>query len=280
MRMADAGIMSKHVMEALGMSRVTIEEGEVVEVTEPRVKYCPLFKKYQNIETIDMETVRENMGFRIRDFGMCTDRRETRMDSFLSFGISELLSMACRDGILDAAVIAADGCGTAILEDPCTIQGMGGRISAIIETSPSSKVIGDLGVERVLDPETAAIDQRAGAEKASQMGYSRFGVTTASAEDARFLRGRFGDRVMILGVHTTGIAREQAEMFFDNADIITSCASRWVRELAETRALLQAGTKVPVYAISEAGVDLMMARLKELGWEPDKGLTDSPYPLL
>ncbi|MBQ8644339.1 MAG: DUF2099 family protein, partial [Candidatus Methanomethylophilaceae archaeon] len=42
--------MSKHVMECLGMSRVTIADGKVVEVTELRVKYCPLFAKHRGIQ--------------------------------------------------------------------------------------------------------------------------------------------------------------------------------------------------------------------------------------
>ena len=36
-------------MECLGMSRVVIEDGKVVEVSEPKVKHCPLFKKYRGI---------------------------------------------------------------------------------------------------------------------------------------------------------------------------------------------------------------------------------------
>ncbi len=272
--------MSRHVTEALGMSRVTIEDGRVTGVTEPRVHYCPLFDKHRDMGAIDAEAVRRNIEFRIRDFGMCTARRETRMRLFLSYGVSELLSTACREGLLGAAVIASDGCGTVVLEDPEAIQGMGGRVSAIIETSPIPEVIDALGRERVLDPRTAVIDQLAGAGKAESMGYARFGVTVTSAEDARLLRGRFGDKVMIFAVHTTGVTEEQAAMFFDNADVITSCASYWLRELAPSRALLQAGTKIPVYASSEAGAELLRLRLAELGREPDTVLTDSPRPLL
>lgn len=39
--------MSRHVMECLGLSRVVIEDGKVTEVSEPRVKHCPLFEKYR-----------------------------------------------------------------------------------------------------------------------------------------------------------------------------------------------------------------------------------------
>jgi hypothetical protein len=45
----------KHVMEALGLTRVVIENGNVVEVGEPRIEYCPLFYKYRDIREITSE---------------------------------------------------------------------------------------------------------------------------------------------------------------------------------------------------------------------------------
>jgi len=272
--------MSEQIMEGPGMARVVIEDGRVTNVKAPRVRYCPLFKKLRNIDELNCETVKENVEFRIADFGLCTDRRVTRLDYFLNFGISELLSMALKQGRLDAAVIAADGCGTAVFTDPGLIQGMGGRISAIIQTEPAPSVIAAVGANRVLDPATACIDQPAGVAKAFAMGYRRVGVTTPFAEEARQYRQQYGDRIMIFGVHTTGITEVQARLFFANADVITACASKWVREIAQTAATLQAGTKVPIYGASAAGAELMRAKLEELGKEPDHGLTDSPLPLL
>ena len=46
--------MGRHVMECLGKSRVVIEDGKVVEVGEPRVKSCPLFKKHRGIDELNM----------------------------------------------------------------------------------------------------------------------------------------------------------------------------------------------------------------------------------
>ena len=158
--------------------------GKVVEVTKPRVKYCPLFKKHRGIEELNEETIRENMEFRMGAFGMCCDNRDVRMDYFLSFGISELMSLALAKGMMDAVVMAADGCGTCILTDPGIIQGLGGRISAIIETSPIDVVLDAVGRDNVLDPETVPVDMRAGVEKAFSKGYGRLAVTVASADDA------------------------------------------------------------------------------------------------
>ena len=272
--------MGRHVTEALGKTRIVIEDGKIVEVGEPLVRYCPLFKKHRGIEEFNDETIRKNIEFRIDKFGMCTESRETRMKDFLNFGISEILSLAVAEKALDAAVIAADGCGTCVLNDPEIIQGMGGRISGICETSPIKKVIGDIGRERVLDPETAAIDQFAGVAKAFAMRCSKVGVTVTNADDAAAIRDGFGSSVVIFAVHTTGASERDAALMFDVCDVITACASAPIRRIAKTRALLKAGTKVPVYAASEAGKKIIMMKLNELGKGPSGDDDDAPAPLI
>lgn len=272
--------MTRHIMEMLGMSKVTIEDGKVVDVTEPKVKYCPLFKKYRGIDELNCESVRKNVEFRIESFGMCNDNRDTRMKDFLSFGVSEMLSLALEKGIIDAAVIAADGCGTVVLDDPEIIQGMGGRISGIIETEPIEKVVNDIGSERLLDPLTAKIDQFEGVAKAYHMKYHTVAVTVASAKDAQEIRDSFGMNTVIIAVHTTGTSEADAKILFETCDIITSCASKYIREVAKTKAVLQAGTKVPVYAASEIGAEIMKAKLDQLGRKPDTVLEEDPEPLL
>ncbi len=272
--------MGRHVMEALGMSRVVIEDGKVTEVGEPKVGYCPLFKKYRNIDRIDADTVRENIEFRIREFGMCTEMREIRMRDFLSFGVSEMMAKALADGELDAVVLASDGCGTAVIDDPEIVQGMGGRISGLCETSPIGRVIDGIGRERVLDPEKARIDQMAGVRKALEMGYRRIAVTVASAGDAEGIRRLCGDGAVIFAVHTTGVSEEDARSYFATCDVITACASRYVREVAAERGALQAGTKVPVYGASDTGRRIIISKMEELGRTPDNVLEDGPRPLL
>ena len=272
--------MGRHVMEALGMTRVVMEDGKVVEVGEPKVRYCPLFHKYRGIEELNKDTIRENMEFRMKAFGMCCENRDVRMDNFLSFGISELMCLALSKGYIDAVVTAADGCGTAVITDPGIVQGMGGRISAIVETSPIAKVIDAIGTENVLDPETTPIDQRKGVELAVSKGFKRIAVTVAFADDAEYLRKRYGDRLVIFAVHTTGISEADAERYYDNCDVITACASRYVREIGKTRATVQAGTKVPVYGATEFGKDIIELKLAELGKKADTTLDENPTPLL
>ncbi len=275
--------MSKHVMECLGMSEVTIEDGKVTNVTEPVVKYCPLFQKYRGIDVLDKDSIKTNIEYRIATFGMCCENRETTMKDFLSFGISETLSTALRDGELDAVVLAADGCGTAIVTDPDIVQGLGGRISGIRETEPIPAVIDAVGKDNVLDPNTTPIDMVAGADKAFAMGYRRIGITTASMRDVEMIREAHGTMAVIALVHTTGISEEDAKEAFMMCDIITACASKHLRDIAKSKPeVLIAGSGVPVYGTSDIGKKLVQRRLEIVGkkpWDPSQG-ENPPSPLI
>ena len=275
--------MSRHVMECLGMSRVTIEDGKVVDVTEPKVKYCPLFAKRRGMEDLNRDSIRENIEFRIASFGMCNDDRVTEMDNFLNFGISETLCSALVNGKIDAAVIAADGCGTAVVTKPRLVQGLGGRISGICETEPIPAVVEAVGRENMLDPETARIDMEAGVDKAFSMGYRNVAVTTPFVESAARMREKHGEDLVIIGVHTTGMSEEDARRAFDTFDIITACASRYLREECLRRPdTLVAGNKVPVYGVTEKGKELVRDKLDEVGkepWHPGDPTVD-PRPLI
>jgi len=272
--------MDRHVMEALGKARVVIENGKVIEVGEPEVKYCPLFHKTRGIEEITPEIIRKNMEFRIQDFGMCTPARRLRMRDFLSFGISELVGMALSRGTLDAAVLVCEGAGTVVVSDPELAQGIGGRVSGIMETSPIDAIIEAIGRDRVLDPATAAIDQVRGAELAYSLGFRRVAVTVARAEDAVAVRRRYGQKVAILAVHTSGTSAEDSEALFDVCDLITACASRCVRDTARRRALMQVGNKVPVYAASLWGEALLKARVEQLKSPNVTSPEEPPRPLI
>ena len=64
---------------SLGKSKIVIKDGKVVKVEEPQINYCPLFHKYRNIEKLNPQVVKDNIKFRIKDFGMCTSQRELKM---------------------------------------------------------------------------------------------------------------------------------------------------------------------------------------------------------
>ncbi len=256
----------EHIVEAIGRCRVVIRGGAVVEVGEPILDRCPLARRFAcPVDEMTPEAVRANIEERIRSFGMCTkDRDVIGEDDFVPFGASEFLSCAIRRGVLDCAVIVCDGAGTLVAGAPALVQGIGGRMSGLVKTSPIPEVIGR--IERyggvVLDPQGAAIDQLAGVALANSLGYRRIAVTTAWPEEACGIRERYPGTV-IVGVHLTGISRDGAERMVRAADLVTVCGSRWVREAAGRRALLQAGTTVPVIALTRAGKEIVLAKLME-----------------
>ena len=50
-----AGKGGRHVFDMLGMTRVVIIDGEVAEIGQPEIKFCPLFKKLCGMEDISPE---------------------------------------------------------------------------------------------------------------------------------------------------------------------------------------------------------------------------------
>ena len=276
--------MDEHVMEALGKAKVVIRDGKVVEVEEPQIDYCPLFHKYRGIEKLTSQVIKENMEFRIEDFGMCTSQRKMKMADFLSFGISETLGTLLEEKIIQCAVIVCEGCGTVILEDPELVQGIGGRISGIISTTPIDEIIKVVGNDKVLNPEKAKINQFEGVIKAIDDGYTKIAVTVASAEDARKIReieSKNEDvKIYIFTVHTTGLSKEDAEAIFEDADVITACASLQIRKTAEKKDAFSVGASIPIYAASEDGEKFLKMRIEKIGGLKDKKDARIPDPLI
>ncbi|MDY9923723.1 methanogenesis marker 8 protein [Methanobacterium sp.] len=276
--------MDEHVMEALGKSKVIIKNGKVVEVEEPLIDYCPLFHKYRGIEKLTPQVIKENMEFRINDFGMCTSQRKLKMVDFLSFGISETLGTLMDENIIQCAVIVCEGCGTVIVEDPELVQGIGGRISGIISTTPITEVITVVGLDKVLNPETAKINQVEGVIKAIDEGYTKIGVTVASAGDAlkiREIESQNKDvKIYIFTVHTTGLSSEDAETLFEQVDVITACASLQIRKIAEERDVFSVGASIPIYAASKDGEKFLKMRIEKIGGVKEKKDARIPDPLI
>ena len=51
------------------------------------------------------------------------------------------------------------------------------------------------------------------------------------------------------------------------SDLVTSCASRTIREAVRRNALVQAGTAIPIFAMTMAGKNLIMEKIR-LSTEP------------
>lgn len=256
-----------HVMEILGMTRVVVKDGKVVEVGEPQLEWCPLFEKARGIKQINPDEVRKNMEFRIRDFGLFTPQRKLEMDVFVGFGASEVMMTGLSRGMLDVTVTVCDGAGTVITANPKLVQGMGARISGLVETEPIPEVIA--GIEQrngtVLDPLHASIDPVAGVEKAAKMGHKKIAVSvidSLTASKLRELERAYDLDLFIIAAHTTGLTKEDAADLLKFIDIATSCASKNLREIIKP--LAQVGTAVPLFAVTQKGKELLLERAKEV----------------
>lgn len=256
----------EHIIEAIGKTKIVVRDGRVVEVGKPLIRSCPLAEKFAcPVREMTEEAIRANIEERMRSFGMCTlDRQVTDTSDFVLFGASELISCTLKNGLVRSAVIVCDGAGTLVATAPDLVQGIGGRVSGIVQTSPIPEVIGRIeGLGgRVLDPETARIDMPAGADLAADLGLSPAAVTVATADDAECVRADHPE-ALIIAVHTTGISAGEARRLAAVADLITACASAAVREEAGPRALLQAGTAVPVFAMTPFGKSVILRKIQE-----------------
>ena len=276
--------MDEHVLEALGKTRVRVRDGKVVEVGEPKIDYCPIFDKYRGIKKITSETVKDNIEFRIKDFGMCTNERTVKMKDFLSFGISEILSTLITEGEIDCVVSVCEGCGTVILTEPELIQGTGGRVSGLLTTCPYDKIIEKLGRLNVLDPENASINQIKGTLKAIEMGFKKIAVTIVDAEDTTKLREieiEHDDvQIFIFAAHVSEISKKDAITIFNNADVVTGCASKYVRGIGDEKDYYKAGVSIPIYGVTTSGKKFLKMRIDKIGGLKEKKNPKVPKPFI
>ncbi len=256
-----------HVMELFGKTRVVVKDGKVVEVGEPIADWCPVFSKVADVSKLTREEAKKNMEYRIREIGMFTPKRRFDYGIFVNFGASEIMMTALRRGILDSTVTVCDGAGTVITGNPALVQGMGALMSGLIETEPIPEIIDGIksrgGV--VLDKETAIIDQVMGLRKACELGYKNIAVSVTAPRDAEELRAiekEHNINLILIGAHLTGLKYGDASEFIEKMDIITGCASKTVRDMVKP--VLQAGTSVPMFAITQKGKEMLIERAKDI----------------
>jgi putative methanogenesis marker protein 8 len=253
-----------HVIEAVGRSKIIIRNGKVAEVSVSQLRQCPLAKKFAlPINDITPDAVKANIEHRMESWGMCQPHRKISGSvDFVGFGASELISCGILSGSLDAAVLACDGAGSVIVTTPEMVQGIGGRMSGLVSTSPLAEEIDRIekngGI--VLDRVHATIDPVLGVSQAYEKGFRHVAVTVASADVAVAIHEKHPD-TFIFGVHMSGIAEADAKRLVGVADIITACASKWIWQIAGAKALVQAGTAVPVFALTKRGKQLILDKI-------------------
>ena len=278
----------RHVIEALGKAEVVIENGKITYIGEPVVDYCSIFDNGQHNGDLTKEFIKSNINKRIDEFGMCTPQRSIDVEDTMSFGTSETLKTNMINGNVDCVVGACEGVGTLLIDDAELVQGVGGRVSALISTTPIDEVMDKVGRENVLNPETAELNPLKGLEMAIERGYKNIAITIIPTEMVRDLRQHPKPddvKIFIFVAHTTNVSKKEAEMLFDYADVISGCSSINIREIAEERKPYYAGKKVPLYAVTENGIRLLNERLEYIGYELcekkyPQDFTQSPKPLI
>ena len=267
----------RHVIEALGKAEVVIENGKITYIGEPVVDYCSIFDNGQHNGDLTKEFIKSNINKRIDEFGMCTPQRSIDVEDIMSFGTSETLKTNMINGNVDCVVGACEGVGTLLIDDAELVQGVGGRVSALISTTPIDEVMDKVGRENILNPETAELNPLKGLEMAIERGYKNIAITiipTEMVKDIRQYPKPEDVNIYIFVAHTTNVSKKEADMLFDYADVISGCSSINIRETAEERKPYYAGKKVPLYAVTENGKRLLNERLEYIGY----GLCERKYP--
>ena len=272
-------VKDRHVIETLGKVKVVIGDGEITSVGSSEMKYCPMFHAMHGVEELNEEFIRKNINFRIEDFGMCTPNRVIEMDDAVTVGISEILKTNIEKGNIDCVVGACDGAGTLLMTNPRVVQGVGGRVSGLISTTPIDEVIENLEEKDcvILNPQTAELNQLEGLKLALDKGYKNIAITILPSPMVEEIRNYPVDddvNVYIFVAHTTGVEPQEVKMLFDNADIVTACASKAISEYADKYEPYYYGVKVPIFCASEDGRKLLDVRLKKIG----KPLSTNDYP--
>jgi len=272
-------VEDRHVIETLGKVEVVIENGEITSVGSSEMTYCPMFHAMHGVDELNEEFIRKNINFRIEDFGMCTPDRVVEMDDAVTVGISEILKTNMEKGNVDCVVGACDGAGTLLMTNPRVVQGVGGRVSGLISTTPIPEVIKKLEDRDsvILNPETAELNQIEGLKLALDNGYKNIAITILPSPMVEEIRNYPVDddvNIFIFVAHTTGIEPDNVGMLFDNADIVTACASKAISDYADKYEPYYYGVKVPIFCASEDGRRLLDIRLEKIG----KPLSTNVYP--
>ncbi len=258
--------MSEHLLE-MAKARIRIKDGKIEVLTDPEIICCPLRRDLYGIKKESRESVQQVLHSHMKELGMYgPDRVLELQEKPVSFGASEILTDAMSEGMVDSAVVVCEGAGTVVATRPDVLQAIGAHMTGLIKTDPIAEIQDGLE-ERgcLLLDRKARVDQADGFKMAISAGFKRIAVTVAgmNPQDAACIRrlGKMqGTRPLLLAVHTTGISETQAIVLAENCDLIWSCASKQVRQIAGKRACMQMGVSIPVFAMTLVGKRLLLNR--------------------
>jgi putative methanogenesis marker protein 8 len=280
---------------------VAISEGKVIKLQEPEVHHCPLFTTLFDFKELDKQAIEKKFEKQCDDWGMFTCHRKVCDEKIIvPFGASEMIMYALKRNNIGYAVVACEGAGTVITDNPGLVQGIGAYMNGLFYTTPIPGVINNIREKggTVLSAGDAKLNQFEGVVQASRMGCRKIAVTVRGDEieviknirefENGFNSERGGSEsgfnknikpkktrhmnasrinpenpeyleVVILAICNTGISAGQAQNVSDNADLAWACASKEVRNIAGPRSILQVGMKIPVFVMTEKGLDFISA---------------------
>lgn len=266
-----------HVLKYFS-SFVSVLGGKVINITEPTLKFCPLakylYKGFSNLAVGDKQAIKSAIKSaiesKIKEYGFFTEQRKLSCeDVAIPYGASEMLMYALRKNVIEAAVVVCEGAGTVITQAPEIVQGIGARMNSLLLTSPIKSIMEKLKNAgcRIVS-ENAIIDQLQGVKQAIKAGYKSIAVTVSgnSAENLKKLRLLEKEncvKIILLAICTTGIAKDKITLIGDYADLVWSCASFDLRQMIGPVALMQLSKLIPVFVLTQNGVNFVSAYAQE-----------------
>lgn len=261
-------------------------ELQAVKATPVQIKYCPLMIKLlkevggdeseefiEAIRTENIETQTKMMcnlinNVVIKGGYFDTNRPLNSCEANVLFGASETISSAFKNNMLDAAVIVSNNLGTIITTNDTNTQGAVKRMTGLFYTSPSEEIMEEANKSKIIPvfPYSAKINQIEGVKEAIRRGYKRIAVSFAAQDNELLAQIKEleteGVSIYKFGLCSTGINEKTAKIMLENADIVWSCASKYVKEYIEPNAIAQVGVKIPVHIMTKKGWELVRNHLQ------------------
>jgi putative methanogenesis marker protein 8 len=238
-------------------------------LTEPTVDYCPLHESLYGTKNIDKESVRRSVEMKIARAGFCCPNRTFDAEPIVAYGASEMMRVWLEKRLMDCAIVVCEGAGTVIATDGELVQSIGARLTGIAKTLPIPRIIKHIEAKGgvFLDKATARIDQVEGVKRAFDLGLERVAVSVAGFQaeaisEIRKLESRLNMNALIFSVCNTCVTTREVK-HIRKADIACASASRILRNEIGSKAVLQLGVTIPVYALTDKGKSLILAYLAE-----------------
>jgi putative methanogenesis marker protein 8 len=217
---------------------------------------------------INSDAVKYSVERKIREFGFCCNNRAFSVDPIVAYGASEMMSVWLDKHLVDCAVVVCEGAGTIMTNNSKLVQGIGARLTGIIKTSPIPRVIQYIEKNdgKVLDKTNTPIDQVEGVRQAFLAGSKRVAVSVASYQskaisEIRKLEKLEHKEAVVFSVCNTR-AKDVDVKHIVKADIACASASKILRTRIGSKALLQVGITIPVYALTQRGKEMVLKYLE------------------